>query len=1383
MKKALLILCVLLFLCVPMTVFAASEKGALDDLYNAKEKDSKFALTGDNSDTEDMGQFFVGSDIMTKTALSEVGPQKYSVTLTDRYYNPYIYAYYYTKIISYTAPGTGFYTFYSITEEDTDIALFDSSNNLLDYDANDEAFAAGFFMQKDKKYYIEIRNYGSSKTVNYLMTTPSVMGQPAVNAKNNGYSKSWMQAFDFTVPKSDLISIQITPPSTGCQYFYVLLRGTNYSNFQIEEVSDLYSGASDLTVISPYENASYHLILYFDAPASTSAFKVAVDVPQFNGITSGMVNGVTYSRSLVANDTYTTHNFIAYTSGNYKLTCNRTDAKLTITDSSGKTILKNANPNTTVNLSPETDGTNYYYYYTTNGTAGTITYSTTLLSPVSSLAGITTSAGALSPVFSSSTYNYSLLVDSAATSSVTITPKPTAAGGTMKIDGVVQASKTYSVNANTNQTITIVYTSPDGSKTSTYYVNMRAKSKACAVISSGAPLIFDGYTLWANVDYAIDSVTVDASVSEFASWKLYSDSDCTAEIADKTLVLAGALNKAYLKVTSEDGRNNTVYPVLVYRATDAEPHILGFNTSRIEFYSGAFSNSSVVIKLLGTADLNVSLTRDGEPYSWPLGDLFTTDGLYVVNLTDGNNATAVFNFTIDKTAPVISAKDSANATVSKGALSNKTVMVSVIDNNLNTMSVKKDNVAISWPEDNIFSADGAYTITATDKSGNNASFAFTIDRTPPTISAVTGATKLTNDAHVNGNVIVTVADARLSSKAVTKNGVAISWPANNTFTDAAVYVITAKDTVNNTSVLKFTIDKTLPVITAKAGTKALTSGSFTKSDVVLTVTETNVGAKTVTRGGAAFTWPANNTFTLEGAYVARVTDRSGNAATFSFNIDKPPVLTVKTLNTGKILANKSLTNEGVLVTLTDAFLASKTIKKSGKAMTWPADGKLTADGVYIISAKDKIGNSVSITITVDRTAPVVTVKTKAKKVLANGGETNEAEVTATITDSGKYTKSVTKDGVNISFPSKFTAEGTYIITATDTAGNKTTFKFVIDRVAPVISAKTTKGAVVANNATVNQDVVITVTDRAAVSKTLTKNGVSIAWPTNNTVTSEGKYVVTAKDSLGYTAVPYTFTINKTGPIITARDSNNAVIPNNGITNKSVSIIVTGQTGAITVTKNGSAFAFPTGGVFTVEGTYAVSASNTLGNKTTFNFTIDKTGPVILGLDGNDDEVADGAVVRSSVTVTAVDAVSLSAMQGGNSISWPADDTFKDDAVYVITAEDTLGNVSTYTFTIDKTLPELIAVLALDETTPVSEGETVTDAAGVILSINELHLDTIIVTKDGIEYFKYPLANGDEESLLWDGAGPVTLTQNGVYFVTITDKSGNTVTLTFAISAI
>lgn len=1359
----------LLVLLVPATAFAeepadsALEQVIPDDLQPWDEKldipDSYFNdfSVQDTSVISDNEANEPGSSALAVTPPPTVGPTKYTKSLKFDGYNAY-----YTSF-TYTAPTTGLYYFADFDlSRSSGIIIYDAAGTRIAYDLTIfTPFSLLTPLKAGNKYTIYMECIGS-KSLSYIMTTPMQMGDSAYTIKSNGYAYDWAQSFTFTTYTDQLYYLHMTCP-TNCVYYFMVF-DSNYESYYgwyyDKEVYDLYV----------YEPGTYHVVVWpTNYGSKTDTYTIAMDAEG----NKSMANSIPVSTTLAANDTLTSNAFHADISGAYRFTCNRSDAILSVYDvKAANFIAQNVSANTTLQL---VEGSNYAIFLTTNGTAGTMTYSATYLSPISTLSGITTSSSTLSPAFVSTTNSYTLNLDSAVVGSVTLTPVPTAAGAGIVIDGVAQASKTFPVTASTDQTVTIVSTAPNGATSSIYYVRLRALSRASAVVSASAPLGFDGHFITANVDNSTTSQAVSVGVSTNATWKLYSNAACTAELADKTVSLAEGLNVAYVKVTSEDNRNATVYPVFIYRASDtAAPRILAYNGSYSPISDGTLLSSNVILKLFGKATLTPSVTRNGVASVWP-GDTFTSDGTYVVTLTDGNSATETFSFTIDKTAPAISASGAAN-----GALTNTAVTVTVTDANLDTKTATKDGAAISWPSDNVFSADGAYAISARDKLGLTASYSFTIDRTGPAVLAICGGTTLSNNAYVKASVTATVSDIRFLSKSVTKNGAKMTWPRNNVFSTAAVYVITAADTAGNVVNFTFTIDKTMPKISAKAGRKSISNNRSANADVVLTITEANLASRTVTRDGAAYTWPANNTFTLEGKYVATVADYSGNTVNFTFTVDKPPVLTVTALTSGAVVANNANLNQGVHISLTDAFLKSTSLKKDNKTIAWPADGNVTADGVYTISVSDKYGNKVALKFTIDKTAPVITVKTKAKKVLTSGGATNEAYVTVTIADLTKYTKSVTRDGLAMSYPSsgKFSLEGVYVITATDIVGNVATFTFAIDKVAPVISCKTTGNTPVANGATVNQSVVISVTDRAAVNKTITYNGSAIAWPAGNTVTADGTYTVTATDVLGYAATPITFTIDKTGPAITATSSKGTVA-NNASVNQNVTVSISGNTSAPTVTKNGASYAYPSNGIFTEDGVYQISASDALGNATTLTFSLDKTAPVLSVKDFFDDEVQNDTFVTMAKTVTLSGADTKRVTLDGAEIDWA--DSFTAEGKYVLTAADNAGNEVSRTFTIDITMPVVTAVLTSDGTTLVLDTDVVTDAAGVTLSFEEDHLLSIYIMKDLEPYKKYPLVGEDEETLLWDGTTPLALTENGSYIVTITDKARNTYILVFTIT--
>jgi len=96
------------------------------------------------------------------------------------------------------------------------------------------------------------------------------------------------------------------------------------------------------------------------------------------------------------------------------------------------------------------------------------------------------------------------------------------------------------------------------------------KSYLCTVdvVTTPEDAILGADTITANVPFATSSITVDVTPSENANWALYSDAECTSEIANKVMPLSIGANSTYVKVTAEDGLTTSIYTLTVTRVID-----------------------------------------------------------------------------------------------------------------------------------------------------------------------------------------------------------------------------------------------------------------------------------------------------------------------------------------------------------------------------------------------------------------------------------------------------------------------------------------------------------------------------------------------------------------------------------------------------------------------------------------------------------------------------------------------------------------------------------------------------------------------------------------------------------------------------------------------
>lgn len=95
----------------------------------------------------------------------------------------------------------------------------------------------------------------------------------------------------------------------------------------------------------------------------------------------------------------------------------------------------------------------------------------------------------------------------------------------------------------------------------------RQKSSAAAVTKVTAPAkaVIKDTVITATVKSSTDKLTFKVSVSNKATWVLYSDKACKKKIDKSQINLKTGLNTYYLKVTAEDGKTSKVYTVKITR--------------------------------------------------------------------------------------------------------------------------------------------------------------------------------------------------------------------------------------------------------------------------------------------------------------------------------------------------------------------------------------------------------------------------------------------------------------------------------------------------------------------------------------------------------------------------------------------------------------------------------------------------------------------------------------------------------------------------------------------------------------------------------------------------------------------------------------------------
>ena len=552
--------------------------------------------------------------------------------------------------------------------------------------------------------------------------------------------------------------------------------------------------------------------------------------------------------------------------------------------------------------------------------------------------------------------------------------------------------------------------------------------------------------------------------------------------------------------------------------------VLSGSTSNVE------ENQTVTVTF-GGKTYTVKVDADGNwtatvPSS-DLAGLKDGDASVQVSVTNvnGNSASAGREYSVDATAPTVTIDTVAGDNVINGSEAAAGVAISGtttaevgqtvtvnLGGNSYTAQVQQGGVwSINVPAADLSTmADNGYTVqvSVSDAAGNpgSAGKAITLDTTPPTVSfnVVAGDDVINSVEHGQAQVVSgTAIGASVGDKLVITIG-------SNQYT-------TTVDASGKWSV----------------GVPASDISALTDGTVTLNAT---------------------------------ITDSAGNSSTQTHDVvvnTASVALTVNTLS-GDDVINAAEAGASLVINGSSAQFASGTqvnITLNGKSYTatiqsdgsWTttvpaADVGTLADGASYqvsVSAQDSAGNSASAThtISVDTTAPVISVNTLSgddvlnaaeaqQPLTVHGSSSAEAGQTVTVTLGGKtYTALVANDGTwTPDVPAADLAnlsEGALTVTASvnDKAGNngQTTHTLTVDTVAPAVTISTVADDDIVNDAEqlAGQTISGTTTAEQGQTVTVSFNGHSY----QATVAANGSWsvFVPGRDFLGLSDGEYTIT--------------------------------------------------------------------------------------------------------------------------------------------------------------------------------------------------------------------------------------------------------------------
>ena len=487
--------------------------------------------------------------------------------------------------------------------------------------------------------------------------------------------------------------------------------------------------------------------------------------------------------------------------------------------------------------------------------------------------------------------------------------------------------------------------------------------------------------------------------------------------------------------------------------------------------------------LTGTQKLQVSISPTGKQQP--------------VNLLEESN---IYHFEVDKngtytiTAVILEGtteKARATQTVEVKGIDSEKPVIAITQNqngvveftvtDLNSVTAKFDGtevkmnltttsqgLAYSGRVENV--QPGKHTIVATDKVGNQASADVTVAaaKQQPTLKA---GSQQVNETATSVVIPIEVSDAdgspaqvKVTSDKGQLTGSGSSYTL--TVTENGTYTVTAEDSKGSRTQVQIpveaikgnaapTIAAEQPQINATSATIRVTVDDNGGTEIT-SVTDQNLNTAALQADGSYLL-----TVTEDGSYTITATNKAGKSAYTTIvvsGIDRtPPVVEQPTVS-----YNENMTSAQIVLKANDGNGSGiAKVTASGVEMSLSEGNyilNVTQNGEYAIVVTDKAGNQAQAQVTVngiDKTNPDI------RQTSDNTSWKQKHEVTFAVTDEGSGISSVqvTKDGKTITHSEgngyRFTAEenGSYLITATDKAGNsatKTVEIKTVDQTAPTV---------------------------------------------------------------------------------------------------------------------------------------------------------------------------------------------------------------------------------------------------------------------------------------------------------------------------------------------
>lgn len=617
---------------------------------------------------------------------------------------------------------------------------------------------------------------------------------------------------------------------------------------------------------------------------------------------------------------------------------------------------------------------------------------------------------------------------------------------------------------------------------------------------------------------------------------------------------------------------------------------------------------------------------------------------------------------------------------------------------------------------------------------------FEIDKIPPTaeIKTTDGET-IPQDSVTRKDFFVTWAESGYTVRYYNKKNALGEFGAERysgeTITVAGTYVFVLTDQAKNTLNFSVTLDNAVSWSLDSTEYSRLSDGSYiSKYNFTLTVDErTSLWEVTSSNDFS----PLNGQkIVIDGTYVFHIADLYGNELFLTLIIDNLPPVPVITAEDGTLLSDNTKTNKKFRVSCEEENVAIA-FSFGGGAYA-PYDGSFVdQEGIYTFRLSDRMNNRTIITVEIERS---VKFTINGSYVQKDGNYYSRTWLSLTAHETF-VTFEVTDESGKLRDPfARIDAEGKYFVCIEDAAGNHVEFEIVIDKTAPNVLIKNIKGEELEEGTTVNLPFSV-LSEEKDVSITYKRGN------TGNTMIYEGellegagRYTFTVSDFLGNKRefemrITYDVNFDISGNYIEDGFGNY-------LSKSSITLTAREECVIFRIEHESLDLTYGSGDKVATEGTYNVTILSAHGNKANFQIIIDRTPPVIT-LEGVDPKGATREDVK--IIVSEGDSAYYRINGAKENYQFVGSCVVEEEGAYTVTAKDAVGNSTSVTFTIDKSVSVKTSI-------PLLENQILTEALS--FTFGEPVTATLVKNGESMQYTRG------------------TISDEGVYALEITDDVGN-----------